>query len=153
MAIKAIKPKSTHVPLRESSVDDFNSTSVFASVCETIRYFRWFLVQVQCDVNCFLFFFRFFQTRWLVNNAMSHPVVRHKVWLIAVVAVILKGMGNTKDFKDTLFIKEVKLKETYLFEIIIIQVCLLFQCRQCRTKTYISQLKYNKCEVENNPRI
>ena len=99
MAIKAIKSKSTHVPLRECSVDDFNSTSVFASVCETIRYLRGFLVQVQCDVNSFLFFFRFFQTRCLVNNAMSHPVVRNKVWLIAVVAVILKEMENNKRFQ------------------------------------------------------
>ena len=63
---------------------------------------------------------------------MSHPVVRNKVWLIAVVAVILKGMGNTKDFKDTLLIKEVKQKQTSLFEIITILrkcVCFPFQFR------------------------
>ena len=52
-------------------------------------------MQVQCDVNSFLFFVRF----CLVNNAMSHPVVRNKEWLIAVVAVILKEMGNNRRFQ------------------------------------------------------
>ena len=33
-----IEAKSTYVPLRESSVDDLNSTSVFASVCDFIWY-------------------------------------------------------------------------------------------------------------------
>ena len=44
---------------------------------------------------------------------MSHPVIRNKLWLIAVAAVILREMGGTNDFKDTLLLK-------YLFEIIII---------------------------------
>ena len=76
-------------------------------------------MQVQCDVNYFLFvfffflFFHFFQIRCPVNNAMSHPVVRNKLWLIAVVAVILKKMGETNDFKDALLFK-------HLFEITII---------------------------------
>ena len=84
-------------------------------------------MQVQRDVNSvFFFFFHFFQTRCPVNNAMSHPVVRNKLWLIAVAAVILKEMGGTSDFKDTLHIK-------HLFEIIIILHkcdCFCFRSRQ-----------------------